>query len=420
VRRWLELLVRRLYRLLPGFARPAARLAWPVADSFLETWRVLRTRRFRVSVADARALRESLISVVMPVYNVAGYLPAAARSVLAQRHVQLELILVDDGSTDGSGELCDRIARGDPRVRVVHQANAGLGAARNTGVAASRGSYLAFADSDDQVLPNAYAAMLAALLRTGSDFASGNVLRRNGWRFRQAWNQQYSHRADRFATTLLDHPDLLYDSVAWNKLYRIDFWRDRVGGFGAGHFYEDMVPITRAYLAARTVDVLARPVYLWRMREGGDSITQRLLEPQNIADRMQMAEEIADLLAEHAGADVLAARLVRKVLETDLWAHVRELTPGTDAAVVAQLTGLVRRHWLAATPSAIAAIAPDRRIGYWLVDNDRARDVAAFRAWWATVHAAPPTRRVGDRVLLDLRGCPVPLDGIPETLLATP
>lgn len=413
----LELVMRGLYRLLPGLVRPAARLAWPVVVTFLEGWRLQRTRCFRVSAADAQALNRPLISVVMPVYNVAEYLPAAAHSVLAQRHVNLELILVDDGSTDGSEAFCDQIAGNDPRVRVVHQPNAGLGAARNTGVAASRGTYLAFADSDDWVLPNAYAALLTALLRTDSDFVSGNVLRRHGWRLRQAWNQQHSHRTDFFGTTLLNHPDLLYDSVAWNKLFRADFWRDRVGEFPVGKLYEDMLPITRAYLAAHAVDVLARPVYVWRMREDGASITQRLLEPQNIADRMEMADAIAAVLSNDEGADTLSPRLVRKILETDLWAHVRELTVDSDPAAVDQLAQMVRQHWTAASPEDGAAIPVDRRICYWLIGNDRVQDIAPFLAWWETVHTAPSTRRTGDRVLIDPRGCPVLLADIPDRYL---
>ena len=420
MRRGPERAVRRLYRLLPGFVRPAARLAWPVLVTCVEGWRVLRTRWFRVSAADARALRRPLISVIMPVYNVAEYLPAAAHSVLAQRHVSLELILVDDGATDGSADGCDQLARRDPRVRVIHQPNAGLAAARNTGIAAARGSYIAFADSDDWVLPNAYAAMLATLLRTGSDFVTGNVVRRHGSKLRQAWNQQRSHRYNRFGTTLMSHPDLVYDSVAWNKLFRADFWRDRVGGFPVGKLYEDMLPITRAFVAAHAVDVLARPVYVWRKRDDGTSITQRLLEPQNIADRMEMADAIAAVLRDHKGAATLSPRLVHKILETDLWIHVRELTADSDQASINQLAQMVHRHWSTASPQNGAAIPVDRRICYWLIENGRGQDVAPFRAWWETVHAAPSIRRVDDRLLLDLRDCPVPLDNIPDRHLAIP
>ena len=87
---------------------------------------------------------EELISVIIPVYNVKPYLQMCAETVFAQTFRNLEIIFVDDGSTDGSGELCDELARKDPRVRVIHQENGGLSDARNTGIMASTGAFLFF------------------------------------------------------------------------------------------------------------------------------------------------------------------------------------------------------------------------------------------------------------------------------------
>ena len=87
---------------------------------------------------------EELISVIIPVYNVKPYLQMCAETVFAQTFRNLEIIFVDDGSTDGSGELCDELAREDPRVRVIHQENGGLSDARNTGIMASTGAFLFF------------------------------------------------------------------------------------------------------------------------------------------------------------------------------------------------------------------------------------------------------------------------------------
>lgn len=92
------------------------------------------------------------VSVVIPVYNVKLYLEHCVRSVLDQTFKDLEIILVDDGSTDGSGDLCDKIAADEPRIRVVHQQNQGLSGARNTGLQQAKGEYVAFLDSDDRWL----------------------------------------------------------------------------------------------------------------------------------------------------------------------------------------------------------------------------------------------------------------------------
>jgi CDP-glycerol glycerophosphotransferase len=110
------------------------------------------------------------LSVIVPIYAVEPFLGDCLDSLAAQDVSDFEAILIDDGSPDRSGELAERYAARDPRLRVVHQANAGLGAARNAGVALARGEFLAFLDADDMVPRDGYARLLAVLERTGSDF----------------------------------------------------------------------------------------------------------------------------------------------------------------------------------------------------------------------------------------------------------
>ena len=94
------------------------------------------------------------ISVVVPIYNTKPYLVECIESILDQKiNVPIEVLLIDDGSTDGCGEICDKYAARDARVRVIHQENQGLSVARNAGINAARGRYYAFIDSDDVVLP---------------------------------------------------------------------------------------------------------------------------------------------------------------------------------------------------------------------------------------------------------------------------
>ena len=101
-----------------------------------------------------------LISVIVPVYKVEKYLHRCVDSILAQTYTNLEIILIDDGSPDRSGEICDEYAAKDSRIRVIHQKNAGLGAARNAGLDVCSGEYIAFVDSDDYILPEMYGQML--------------------------------------------------------------------------------------------------------------------------------------------------------------------------------------------------------------------------------------------------------------------
>lgn len=96
----------------------------------------------------------ALVSVVVPVYNVEGYIARCIESILAQTHRNLELILVNDGSADQSGAICDAYAERDGRITVIHQKNAGVSKARNVGIECAKGEYLFFVDSDDWVEPN--------------------------------------------------------------------------------------------------------------------------------------------------------------------------------------------------------------------------------------------------------------------------
>ena len=112
-----------------------------------------------------------IFSVVIPVYNVKDYLPKCIDSVLAQDFEDYEVILIDDGSTDGeSGEICDRYAAAHPeRIRAIHKPNGGVGEARNVGIEAAQGEYLIFIDSDDYIAPDMFRVLADAVARFGSD-----------------------------------------------------------------------------------------------------------------------------------------------------------------------------------------------------------------------------------------------------------
>lgn len=106
-----------------------------------------------------------LITVIVPVYNILEYLPRCVRSITAQTWQRLEILLVDDGSTDGTGELCDRLALEDDRIRVYHRENGGSSSARNMGLAHARGEYVGFVDSDDYIAPDMYERLYQGIVQ---------------------------------------------------------------------------------------------------------------------------------------------------------------------------------------------------------------------------------------------------------------
>ena len=113
-----------------------------------------------------------LISIIVPVYQVRDYVGECVESIRQQTYTNLEILLVDDGSTDGSGEMCDEYARTDERIRVIHQENRGQAGARNTGLDNVQGEYIAFVDSDDLVLPDYIEVLYMLLTKHAADLAA--------------------------------------------------------------------------------------------------------------------------------------------------------------------------------------------------------------------------------------------------------
>lgn len=172
---------------------------------------------------------QPMVSVIVPVYNVKPYLQECVKSILAQTYREIELILVDDGSTDGSGEMCDAYAKMDNRVIALHQKNTGPGAARNYGIKTARGDYIGFVDSDDSIAPVMYQTMmeLAAQLNVEMVACGYKILRGTEKEsvFIPLKNNTILGREEIVKKVL---PELIgkgrfgYASL-WNKLYRKDF-----------------------------------------------------------------------------------------------------------------------------------------------------------------------------------------------------
>ena len=125
------------------------------------------------------------VSIIVPVYNAERTVGRCIESILNQEYRDFELLLVNDGSTDASGSLCDGYAAKDSRIRVIHKKNAGVSAARNTALDLAQGTYLQFLDSDDWLTPDATSSLVRAAEETGCDLIVANFYRGNGERFPQ-------------------------------------------------------------------------------------------------------------------------------------------------------------------------------------------------------------------------------------------
>ena len=201
------------------------------------------------------------ISVIVPVYNVETYLPHCVSSILSQDYEDLEVILIDDGSTDASGRICDQYADKAPRVRVIHQKYGGAAAAKNAGLRLASGDYLTFADSDDYLEPGAYGFLMKTLLETNADAVQGS--------FREVDRNHVEEQRIQAETLegydyLLRFPKDFSCALLWNKLYRRELFEGVF--FEEGHKIDDEYFTYQGFLRPRKVIRVDRIIYNYRKR----------------------------------------------------------------------------------------------------------------------------------------------------------
>lgn len=238
------------------------------------------------------------ISVIIPVYKVEPYLDACVSSVAGQTFSDLEILLVDDGSPDRCPELCDAWAKKDPRVRVIHQENGGLSAARNTGIEATTGEFLAFVDSDDMLEPDALRRAWEAQQACQADLVIFNLV----------YVDEHNHPLPApdfsgFRDEILTADEVwqryfalaeqkIYYVVAWNKLYRRELFKTL--RYAPGKRYEDQFLLPGLLAQCKTVACLKYVGYRYAQR-GGSIMAQG--SSRNYLDRSEFLLEWCDSFA---------------------------------------------------------------------------------------------------------------------------
>ena len=247
------------------------------------------------------------ISVIVPVYNVENHLEKCVRSIQAQTYDNLEIILVDDGSPDQCGLMCDAFAAEDNRIRVIHKENGGLSSARNAGIDASTGEYLAFVDSDDWIDPPMYAMLYKLCLDHQAQLAECS--------FRSIYPDYIKEETPCSGRIFTCSPAeaIQYNlqwkylkPVAWNKLYH----RSVIGSirYPVGRIHEDEFTTHKYYLAAETIVFADVSMYNYiRQREnsimgsfriqnldGYDAFRERLLLIWSRDDLRQLHQMMAN------------------------------------------------------------------------------------------------------------------------------
>lgn len=213
--------------------------------------------------------RYPLIGIIIPVYNVENYIERCIQSVIRQTYHNLEIMLVDDGSTDASGKICEQYARKDKRIKVIHKKNGGLSEARNTGMKATTADYIAFIDSDDYVGKRYVQYLAGILFRNNADMAICGYYRGSRDTFPE--RKKYRGKVQCFdSETMLKNWHGKYKHIetsACNKLYKKSLFTENEIYYPDGYFYEDVQTTHLLVKKAKKIVVINEKLYYYYQRK---------------------------------------------------------------------------------------------------------------------------------------------------------
>ncbi|MET8146986.1 CDP-glycerol glycerophosphotransferase family protein [Actinoplanes sp. NPDC049668] len=303
-----------------------------------------------------------LVSVIVPIYNVEPFLRDCLDSLRAQTYTDLQVLLVDDGSTDGCAGIAEEFVAADSRFQLISQANAGLSAARNVAVPVAKGEYIAFVDSDDVLAAHAYELLVQAMAG-GADFASGAVRRYSTRGTYRGGPHNDAIGPTDLNTHVSGNAKLLRDRTIWNKVYRRSFYDAHGFEFPVGRLFEDVPVTVPAHALAKSVAIVNEPIYFWRVREGAvRSITQSDNDQRNLIDRFYSVNLTRRLLRD-AGKTELLRVYEEQAIWDKLSSYLKYLPAASpefratfldlataylddvDPGAVDRLPAKVRKHW---------------------------------------------------------------------------
>lgn len=284
------------------------------------------------------------ISVIVPVYNVAEYLPNCINSILAQTYSNLQIILVDDGSTDACPEICDNYAQQDSRIQVVHQVNGGLSCARNTGIALATGEYLSFVDSDDYLHPEFYQRLLDAIKSTGADVAV--------CKFVQVSDLTTNNPGTHQATVYKGRQEIMRNFfnrncaasvVAVNKLYKRNIFGEH--RYKVGIIHEDEELTYKVFYDCSTVVYISDTLYYYYVRE--NSITTKKYTERNL-QIFDILKSVIQFYEEHMEPELQKRAIIRyfKMLQINILRLERECREAKENVSQNEIYQTLRRWYM--------------------------------------------------------------------------
>lgn len=236
-------------------------------------------------------MEKELITIIIPVYNVEKYIHKCIDSVINQTYKNLEIILVDDGSPDNCGEICDEYAKEDKRIKVIHKENGGLSDARNTGIDIAKGKYICFIDSDDYVEKEYIEILHTAIKKDRTDMAvsSHKVIYKNGTILEKATGEESILEPKEVLKRILYDDGI--DLSAWAKLYKIELFTGV--RYPKGQLFEDAATTYKLIDKCEKISIVSKPTYNYIIRS--NSITNINFSEKKM-DLIKSTEEMCNYI----------------------------------------------------------------------------------------------------------------------------
>ncbi len=221
-------------------------------------------------------MEEKLVSIIIPVYNVKPFLDTCIKSAINQTYKNIEIIIVDDGSTDGSDEICDLYATQDKRIQVVHQKNGGLSVARNTGIEKITGEYIFFLDSDDYIADNTIEIMMNSIIVEKLDIVCCNrVLFWDNGRKKIQFKQNNGDMFFNSKEAIIEMNKYHYiDMSAHSKIFKKELF-EKIR-FPEGKLSEDMFVMYKLFDRANKIGYISMPLLYYYQRSGSISKSKKI------------------------------------------------------------------------------------------------------------------------------------------------
>lgn len=235
---------------------------------------------------------EPMVSIIVPVYNAQQYIRRCVDSILNQEYTDFELLLIDDGSTDSSGEICDEYAQKDTRIRVVHKENTGVSDSRNLALDYATGKYIQFLDSDDWITPDATRLLVRSAEEYHCDMVISDFYRVSGELLSTKGDIEEDGvlTQEEFAAHMMENPADFYYGVLWNKLYRRELIEQHSLRMAAQiSWCEDFIFNLEYILYAKVFYALHAPIYYYVKRKGS-LVTQGMSISKTIKMKLNVFE----------------------------------------------------------------------------------------------------------------------------------